>query len=156
MMPSYVSWLRQHIGTQKAILTGCAACIRDEQGRVLLQKRSDTSLWGFPGGGQELGEHAHDTVKREVREEVGLEVEPKRLIGIYTSPAWDRVYPNGDESQVFIAFFECELIGSELKRQEDEVLELGWFHLDDLPAMMPCCAAKAADARAFRGEAFFR
>jgi NADH pyrophosphatase NudC (nudix superfamily) len=66
------------------------------------------------------------------------------------------VYPNGDESQVFIAFFECELLGGELKRQEDEVLELGWFHLDDLPPMMPCCAAKATDAKAFTGEAFFR
>ena len=156
MTLNYIQFMRQHLGTQKIIMTGCAALIRDAHGRVLLQKRSDTHLWGFPGGGQELGEHAHDTVKREVREEVGLEVEPQRLIGIYTSPQWDRVYPNGDQSQVFIAFFECVVLGGELRRQADEVLELGWFDFDSLPPLMPCCAAKAADARVFKGEAFFR
>ncbi len=156
MIPSYVSWLRQHIGHQKVILTGAAALIRDERGRVLLQKRSDNHLWGFPGGGQELGEHAHDTVRREVREEVGLEVEPKRLIGIYTSPSFDKLYPNGDQSQVFIAFFECEVRGGALQVQKSEVLEIGWFDLNDLPTMQPCCAMKAQDAKAFRGEAFFR
>jgi hypothetical protein len=86
-----------------------------------------------------------------------LQVEPKRLVGVYTSPDFDRCYPNGDQAQLFAAFFECAVIGGELKMQEEEVLEIGWFDLDDaLPPMIPCCAAKARDARVFEGEAFWR
>ena len=156
MIPNYVAWLRSHIGHEKFIMTGAAACIRDTQGRVLLQKRVDNALWGFPGGAQELGESITDTVRREVREEVGLDVEPRQLIGVYTSPALDKTYPNGDQTQLFITFFECEVTGGELRMQADEVLELGWFDLDHLPTMQPCCALKAADAKAFRGQAFYR
>ena len=84
----------------------------------------------------------------------------RKLVGhqkiIYTSPDFDRVYPNGDESQMSISFFECEVVSGTLKLQEDEVLEIGWYDLDHLPPLMTCCAAKAHDARIFKGEAFFR
>ncbi len=156
MLPSYVHWLRQHVGHHKVILTGGAGLIRDAQGRVLLQKRRDNALWGFPGGLQELGETIAEATCREVQEEVGLQVEARRLIGIYTTPALDRRYANGDETQIFVAFFECEVMGGSLRLQDEEVLEAGWFDLDHLPQMQPCCALKAADAKVFRGEAFFR
>ncbi len=55
MLPKYVQWLRQFIGHDKIFLNGTAALIRNDQGRVLLQRRSDNGLWGFPGGAQELG-----------------------------------------------------------------------------------------------------
>ena len=155
-LPSYVHWLRRHVGHQKVILTGAAGLIRDAHGRVLLQKRRGNALWGFPGGLQELGETIAEAACREVREEVGLQVEAKRLIGIYTTPALDRQYPNGDVTQVFIAFFECEVTGGALELQDEEVLEAGWFDLDNLPQMQPCCALKAADAKTFTGEAYFR
>src|SRR5947209_3647539 len=109
MMPSYVHWLRERVGHEKISLTGAAGLIRDGQGRVLLQKRRDNELWGFPGGLQELDVTAAEAACREVREEVGLEVQATRLIGIYTTPALDRTYANGDVTQVFIAFFECQV-----------------------------------------------
>lgn len=47
-----------------------AACIRDEEGRILLLRRNDgDNLWGFPGGAMELGERAAEAVVREVYEE---------------------------------------------------------------------------------------
>ena len=153
---SHVLWLRQLVGQQKIIMTGCAGLIRDERGRALLQKRRDNSLWGFPGGAMELGESATDTLRREVCEEMGLDVEPQRLIGIYTASEFDKVYPNGDQVQMFISFFECQVVGGAIKMQEEEVLEVGWFDLTDLPPMQHCCAVKARDARVFRGEAFVR
>jgi 8-oxo-dGTP pyrophosphatase MutT (NUDIX family) len=154
-LPNYVAWIRSRIGHDKIIMTSAAGCIRDERGRVLLQKRRDNNLWGFPGGMLELGETAAQAACREVREEVGLEVEAQRLIGIYTTPDLDRVHANGDVTQVFIAFFECEVTGGILKPQDEEVLEIGWFDLDHLPPMQPCCMMKAADAKTFKGEAFF-
>ena len=153
----YYKWLRQYVGHAKIILPGAAGMVRDAHGRVLLQRRRDNGLWGFPGGLIELGESATDAIRREFREEVGLQIEPRRLVGVYTSPDFERSYPNGDQSQLFASFFECEVIGGELQMQEEEVLELGWFDLDgDLPPMIPCCAAKAHDARIFNGEAFCR
>lgn len=153
---NHMTYLRQHIGHAKVILPGAAGMIRDENGCVLLQRRRDNGLWGFPGGLLELGESATSSVIREFREEVGLDVEPKRLVGVYTSPKFDRSYPNGDTSQLFASFYECQVVGGELRRQESEVLELGWFDLDHLPPMVACCEAKAHDARIFKGEAFWR
>ncbi len=153
---NYVTYLRQFVGHAKIILPGAAGMIRDVNGRVLLQRRRDNGLWGFPGGLLELGESATDTVIREFREEVGLDIEPKRLVGVYTSPRFDRAYPNGDTSQLFASFFECQVVGGRLRAQEAEVLELGWFDLDNLPPMVACCQAKAHDARIFKGVAFWR
>ncbi len=152
---NYVTYLRQFVGHAKIILPGAAGMVHDANDRVLLQRRRDNGLWGFPGGLLELGESATDTLIREFREEVGLDVEPKRLVGVYTSPKFDRAYPNGDTSQLFASFFECQVVGGNLRRQESEVLELGWFDLDHLPPMVACCEAKAHDARRFSGEAFW-
>src|SRR5258705_7538214 len=65
---------RQEIGyvTPKV---GCAAGIFNEQGEALLVKRSDDGLWGLPAGFCEVNQTPHDNLKREVREETGLEVE---------------------------------------------------------------------------------
>ena len=58
---------------------------RDE--RVLLQRRDDNGRWGLPGGSVEPGESVRTAVIREVHEETGLDVEPLRLIGVYSDPA---------------------------------------------------------------------
>jgi len=52
--------------------------VRDERGRLLIARRPDSAmlggLWEFPGGKQENGESLPDTVRRELREELGVEV----------------------------------------------------------------------------------
>ncbi|MCI0474861.1 MAG: NUDIX domain-containing protein, partial [Anaerolineales bacterium] len=155
MAPSYLGWLRQFVGHQKIISTGAAAIIRDARGRFLLQKRSDVGLWGIPGGGQELGERIDDTVRREVREEVGLEVEPTHIINLYTSPRVEIIFPNGDQIQPYVVRFECEIVGGTLQKDDDEVLAIGWFAFEQLPPMTPLARQAVEDAARFRGEAFF-
>lgn len=57
------------------------AVIFDQKGQVLLVKRNEPRAthahgkWSFPGGGIEFGEHPRETVVREVREEIGLEIQ---------------------------------------------------------------------------------
>jgi len=124
----------------------------------LLLRRSDgENLWGFPGGAIEPGERAADAVVREVREETGLDVEPVALIGVYSSPEYAFAYPNGDQVQPVTVFFECQVIGGELRLDMREVIESRAFGPGDpLPPMRPCCVAKARDAFAFQNRAFFR
>jgi len=92
-----------------------------------------------------------------VREEIGLEVEPVTLIGAYTSPAYAFAYPNGDQVQPVTLFFECRVVGGELRPDLEEIVEARYFGPEDaLPPMRPCCVAKAGDAFTFQGQAFFR
>lgn len=86
----------------RIIVTG-GAIIQDQQGRILLQKRSDYGNWGLPGGGMEPGESIEETMKREVFEETGLEVIEYDLYGIYSGPRMQYRYPDGNEV-VFVMF----------------------------------------------------
>ena len=154
----YLARLRGCVGHDLLLAPAAAACIRDEEGHILLLRRSDgDNMWGFPGGGMELGEQVAETVVREVREEIGLEVEPVVLIGVYSSPEYIFAYPNGDQVQPVTAFFECRVVGGELRPDQEEILGSRYFGPEDeLPPMHPCCVAKAHDAFAYRGQAFFR
>jgi len=157
-MSDYLVRLRSCVGHDLLLHPAAAACIRDEQGRILLLRRSDgINLWSFPGGAMELGERADEAVVREVREETGLEVEPVALIGVYSSPGYAITYPNGDQVQPVIVFFECRAVGGTLQPDMEEILGARYFAPDDeLPPMLPCCIAKARDAFIFDGRAFFR
>ena len=60
-----------------------AAVVINEEGKILVIQRRDTGDWQIPGGVLELGETIQDGLRREVREETGLDVEPVRLTGVY-------------------------------------------------------------------------
>jgi ADP-ribose pyrophosphatase YjhB (NUDIX family) len=57
--------------------------IPDGHGHVLLIRRRDNQHWGPPGGVLELAESIHDGLRREIREETGLDIEPGPLTGVY-------------------------------------------------------------------------
>jgi 8-oxo-dGTP pyrophosphatase MutT (NUDIX family) len=57
-----------------------AVCIRD--GFVLLQGEEESTIWTLPGGGWELMESSVEAVRREMREELGVEVTVGRLLWI--------------------------------------------------------------------------
>lgn len=71
-------------------LIGAAAVILDSEGRVLLVKHSyGLNNWDLPGGKAEENESAEETARREVLEEVGVEVGIGELTGIYYDPNYD-------------------------------------------------------------------
>ena len=57
--------------------------ILDDHGRVLLIRRRDNQHWEPPGGVLEPAETIHDGLRREIREETGLDIEPDALTGVY-------------------------------------------------------------------------
>ena len=63
-----------------------AAIVRDD-GRILAIRRRDNGHWEPPGGVLEIDESIEDGLRREVREETGLEIEPEQLTGVYKNMA---------------------------------------------------------------------
>jgi 8-oxo-dGTP pyrophosphatase MutT (NUDIX family) len=121
--------------TQNArIRFGCSVIIPDEQGRILLQKRTDGDFWGLPAGGMEPGETPTQTAIREVREETGLEVELVQFLGLYSDPELCTVYPDGNRMQLVGANFVGRIIGGKMIESNEETAELRWFAPDALPA----------------------
>ena len=132
-MASYLHSIRRHIGHQKIPLIFASACVLDDKGNMLWQHRADFDWWGLPGGILELEESLPECVAREVFEESGLEVEPKHLIGVYSSPDFDVIYPNNDHVQQVTACFECRIKGGRLRIDNNETLNLAWLPIDKPP-----------------------
>lgn len=113
---------------------GAAAIIVNNEGQILLQKRTDKDTWGLPGGCQELGESFKDTIIREIKEETNLNVEEKdlELIDIVSGQSRRNSYPNGDVVINNTAFYLVKKYTGELKWDE-ESKELKFFDLEDIP-----------------------
>ncbi len=130
-------------GTPRADATvraGTAVIVVDNQGRLLLEKRTDSGLWGLPGGRIEPGESLIEAAVREVREETGLQVEISGLVGVYSRCEEGRVvtYPdNGDVVQIIDVVLEGRNPhGTLTHSHESEQLE--YFSPDDLPWDLLC------------------
>lgn len=115
MENSYVTWLRSKVGTQKVFLPFASTVVRDEHGRILLQRRTDFDAWGLPGGVLELDEDLETCTRRELFEETGLTVGRLRLVGVYTDPRYDVTYPNGDQVQQCTICFEGTVNGGQMQ-----------------------------------------
>jgi 8-oxo-dGTP pyrophosphatase MutT (NUDIX family) len=134
-----------------------SAVIFDRRGRLLLQQRSDGGQWGLPGGSVEIGESVADAVVREVHEETGLTVRPRRIVGVYSDPTIQVVrYPDGNVWHYVNVCFECVVRGGELTTC-DETLALDYFAPRRLPTtLLPNHRIRIRDARARRAAAAMR
>jgi len=130
---NYIRWIRERIGHEKIILTFAGGCIFNESGQVLLQRRSDSNKWGFPGGAIELGETPEMAAAREIKEETGLDVRAGSLLGVYTE--LDMEYPNGDKAQTVSIVYELHVTGGELRSDGNETLDLQYFPLNSTPKL---------------------
>ena len=107
-----------------------AVIVRVRRGGKILLARSP----GFPKGLRsvlagfvEPGESIEETIHREVREEVGIEVENLRYFG---SQPWP--FPNS----LMIGFTAEHAVG-EIRPEPDEIEDAGWYRAGDLPQLPP-------------------
>ena len=120
-------------GNPVVVQTGASIIVEDEQGRILMQQRSDDETWSYPGGRIEIDETAEDGARREVREECGLEVGALRLLGVFSGKELNHVYPNGDEvCGIDIVYVSRDYTGS-LSAEDGEVKNMGFYPIDQLP-----------------------
>src|SRR5215213_9012902 len=113
-----------------SLVPGASAIITDDQGRILLQRRSDNARWALPGGAMDIGE----TIVREVREETGLEVKPEDIVGVYSDPGHVFAYDDGEVRQQFSVCFVCRIVGGELQvsKESSEVAFLSPEEIEGL------------------------
>lgn len=114
------------LGLYRQITLGTRCAVIVDR-KVLLIRHAYVSGWQFPGGGVEPGESAEQSVRREVREETGFDIDgPLRLFGLYHST----VYTNRDHVAFYIADQAEQAFAFVPNR---EIAEIGWFDLDHLP-----------------------
>ena len=106
--PEFILSLREKIGNDLLWLTGITAYVEDDEGRVLLGRRSDTGEWALVYGINEPGEEPADTVIREVKEETGVDVVPTALVSVKAGKNIT-TYANGDRTQYLDLTFACRL-----------------------------------------------
>ena len=110
---------------------GCGAVILNEKNELLLQLRNkapEKEYWSIPGGKLELFETFEEAVKREVKEEIGVDVRVVDLLGIC-----DHIIKNEEKHWVSPSFL-CKIVAGEPQIMEPaKHLDMQWFSLDHLP-----------------------
>ncbi len=112
------------------IVTSVVAVIVDEQERVLLTRRSIPpfkDMWVMPGGKIDLGEPIVVALKREVYEEVGLDVDVSDLIDVF-----EHVTPGEENCHYIILFYHCRPLHTDIIHNAGEVSEVIWAASQDL------------------------
>lgn len=119
------------------IQTGAAIIIRNENGQILLQERTDRNKWGLPGGCQDLGEDLRITAVREAYEETGIKLNPEaiELIDTLSGESRKNSYPNGDivynNTSLYVADVNVEDAAG--LKGDSETKRLQFFYPEEVP-----------------------
>jgi mutator protein MutT len=130
-------------------LVGIGALIF-QRGRILMARRGKEPLkdwWSLPGGAVETGETLDQAVRREVREETGLEVQPVRMFEIF-----ERIMHDAEgttEYHYVLIDYVCRVTGGTLCAGDD-VAYVQWMRQDELAGLQITEGTLGVIERAFR------
>ncbi|UUX32759.1 NUDIX hydrolase [Fundicoccus culcitae] len=99
--------------------------------RILLVKETADGKWSVPGGWADVGYSASEVVVKEVQEESGFVVVPRRVIAVM-----DRArHPHPPHANyIYRIFFLCELVGGQAS-ESIETSDVGFFERHSLPEL---------------------
>ena len=127
-------WNNPHAPTANSLVPAASAVVINNEGKILLHRRTDNDLWALPGGAMEIGESISETVVREVKEETGFDVVIERLVGIYTNPKHVVAFSDGEVRQEFSICFACRTVGGKLTTS-DESFEAAFFTPEEISGL---------------------
>lgn len=136
---------------QDYIGVAVGALLINEKGEIFLSKRSqkcknERGCWEIPGGGVEFGEILADAIRREMKEEYGIEIDILKQF-----PAADHILPNEHQHWVPTTFLAKIKSGQTPKiMEQDKCDEIGWFSLDHLPS--PLSTITQLDLREYKNR----
>ena len=112
---------------------GAGAVIVNKQGQLFLARRgpqakNERGLWEFPGGSVEFGETLADALRREIREEYGIEIKVGKLLDVA-----DHILPDEGQHWVSPAFICTIISGQPTIRELTKCIEIGWFAPEKMP-----------------------
>lgn len=118
-----------------SVVPSANVIVVNDQGKILMIRRTDNGNWAVPGGGLDLGESITDTAVRETQEETGITCEITGLVGIYTNPRHVIRYTSNDEvRQEFSIVFTARPVGGKL-RPSSESSEPHWVSPKAIPSL---------------------
>lgn len=106
---------------------GCGAIVFNERDEILMMQRPSGGWW-YPTGFCDVGISPAENVAREVREEIGIIVKPIRLMGVT-----DSLKIGSPTRHIYSMLFYCRIESGEFKLHPLEVLQAGFFPLEQLP-----------------------
>ena len=112
------------------VVTSVVSVIVNDDNEILLTKRSVPPFqgeWVMPGGKIDLGEPIVNALIREVREEVGLEVDVQDLVDVF-----EHVTPGEDNYHFVILYYRCRPLSCDIRHNRDEVAEARWVPHNEL------------------------
>lgn len=121
---------------------GAHAAIFDDEGRVLVVRSRYAGVWQLPGGGVDRREHLDAAIRRECREELGVEIGVEMLTG----------FNYHGNIAAYVGIFRCRILSGTI-RLSHEHTEHKWARLDELP---PRLREQVQDAWDYDGSAVMR
>ena len=105
------------------------------QGKLLLEKRRDSDIWGLVGGGVKKTESSLEGIVREVYEELGLRVPGDRFqkLDVYGEPGRIAAYRDGSVWRMVIVVYGLDLPEEPVMRISSESKELRFFSKEEIP-----------------------
>ena len=104
------------------------------QGKLLLEKRRDSDIWGLVGGGVKKTESSLDGIVREVYEELGLRVPRERFrkLDVYGEPGRIAAYQDGSVWRMVIVVYGLDFPEEPAMRISSESKELRFFSKEEI------------------------
>jgi len=123
--------IKEGIRTLKSLVKSTAAAIIVENGKILLERRSsivEKGKWGLPGGHMEFGEKAIETIRREIKEELGVRSKNIKFLGYH-----DEIMKR-KRLHSLVLIFKLDIEGK-IKVDKNESYEARWFSKKELKGL---------------------
>ena len=111
---------------------GAGALVFNKEGKVLLAQRgpkanNEAGKWDFPGGTVEFGETIEDTLKRELIEELGIEIEIMELLDVV-----NHILPEIGQHWISPAYIAVHKSGEASIREPEKCTAFNWFFIKEI------------------------